>query len=275
MAHPVPQVPLNDGNTMPQLGLGVWKANDAEAREAVREALSLGYRSIDTAVMYRNEAGVGAGIRDAGLARRELFVTTKVWNSEQGSTACRKSLETSLSRLGLDYVDLLLIHWPAPKQDKYLETWQTLIALKAEGLTRSIGVANFNPPHLQRLIRETGVPPVLNQIELHPYFQQTSLHRVNTDLGLRTESWSPLAKGRALDDEVILDIAAKHGKTPAQVVVRWHLDRGLIVIPKSITPSRIRSNAEVFDFQLDAQDLAAISQLDRGLRLGPDPEALD
>lgn len=272
MPNVSPLVALNDGNTMPQLGLGVWKASDEQARMAVREALAIGYRSIDTATMYKNEAGVGAGIRDAGLPRSEVFVTTKVWNTDQGAQATRKSLEASLARLGLDYVDLFLIHWPAPMQDQYVETWRTLIALKREGLTRSIGVANFNPPHLQRLIDETGEKPVLNQIELHPYFQQHSLRQANAALDIHTECWSPLAKGQVLDEGLVAAIAAKHGKTPGQVVIRWHLDHGLIVIPKSITPTRIRSNFNVFDCHLDADDMSAIAKLDRGLRLGPDPE---
>ncbi len=267
-----PLTPLNDGNRMPQLGLGVWRASNEEARMAVREALSCGYRSVDTAKIYRNEEGVGEGFRDSGLKRGEVFITTKVWNDDQGFEEAQRALDQSLKRLKLDYVDLLLIHWPAPQRDRYVDTWRALIKLKEQGLTHSIGVSNFSAAHLDRIITETGVKPVLNQIELHPYLQQRSLRAVHDRLDIRTEAWSPLAQGKVIDDPLIGKIAAKHGKTPVQAVIRWHLDNGIIVIPKSVTPSRIQSNFDVFDFTLDADDMAAFASLDRDGRLGPNPE---
>lgn len=275
MASSSPTLAFNDGKHIPQLGLGVWQASDADARTAVREALTAGYRHVDTAAIYENESGVGLGLLDAGLPRAEVFVTTKVWNKEQGLETAARALDKSLERLKLDYVDLLLIHWPTPKHDKYVDTWRALIRAREQGLARSIGVSNFNPAHLRRLLDETGVAPVLNQIELHPYLQQHELRKMHQAAGVLTESWSPLAQGEALNDAAIVAIAKKHGKTTAQVIIRWHLDNGLIVIPKSVTPARIRANFDVFDFQLDAEDLAAIAALDQGKRLGPDPEAFN
>lgn len=272
MTSTSPTVTLNDGQAMPQLGLGVWQATNDESRAAVREALACGYRSIDTAAIYGNEEGVGAGVADAGLARGDVFITTKVWNADQGYDAAQRALEQSLQRLKLDYVDLLLIHWPAPQNDRYLDTWRALIELQKRGLARSIGVSNFTAAHLGRLIAETGVKPVLNQIELHPFMQQTTLRAAHTALGIQTESWSPLAQGKIVDDATIAAIAKKHGKSAAQVVIRWHLDSALVVIPKSVTPERIRANADVFDFTLDAEDMAAFALLNRNQRLGPDPD---
>ena len=272
MSSTSPTVSFNDGNTIPQLGLGVWQASNEDARNAVREALRAGYRAIDTAAIYENEEGVGAGLIDAGLPRSDVFVTTKIWNKDQGAETAKQALAKSLSRLKLDYVDLLLIHWPSPKQGKYLDTWRAMIEMKNEGLVRSIGVSNFNPPHLQRLIDETSVTPVLNQIELHPYMQQIAMRNTHDALGIRTESWSPLSQGKALDNPEILKIASKHSKTASQVIIRWHLDQNLIVIPKSVTPSRIRSNFEVFDFALDEDDLKVIASLNRNQRLGPNPD---
>ncbi|MBK5355946.1 aldo/keto reductase [Pseudomonas sp. TH41] len=271
MSHEQPMIKLSDGNRIPQLGLGVWLASPEEARAAVSHALQSGYRHVDTAAVYDNEEGVGAGIRDSGVDRAEVFVTTKVWNANQGFDAATKAFDESLKRLRLDYVDLLLIHWPAPSRDLFVDTWKALIRAKEQGKVRSIGVSNFNLDHLQRLIDETGVVPVLNQIELHPFFQQGDLRHSHNQLNIRTQSWSPLGQGQVLNNPVICEIAAKHGRTAAQVIIRWHLELGLIAIPKSVTPARIRENYKVFDFNLDAEDMAAIAKLDSGLRVGPDP----
>lgn len=267
-----PTLQLNDGRHIPQIGLGVWHANHDETVTAVREALLAGYRHVDTAASYRNEGGVGQGLRESGVPRDEVFVTTKIWNEAQGAVATRAALFESLERLKLDRVDLLLIHWPAPERNLFVETWQTLIDLQKAGLASSIGVSNFTADHIQRLIQETGTTPGINQIELHPYLQQRPLREVHAHLGILTQAWSPLAQNLALADATIQRIAAKHGKTPAQIVIRWHLDNQGVVIPKSITPSRIRANLEVFDFALDADDLASIRSLDADRRLGPDPE---
>lgn len=269
-----PIIKLHDGNLMPQLGLGVWQASIEETQLAVSKALEVGYRSIDTAAIYKNEEGVGQALKSAHVARDELFITTKLWNSDQDNP--QQALEASLKKLQLEYVDLYLIHWPDPAQDRYVSAWRELIALKEQGLTRSIGVCNFNIPHLQRLIDETGVAPTVNQIELHPLLQQRQTHAWNAIHHIATESWSPLAQGGdgVFDQPVIRELAQKYGKTPAQIVIRWHLDCGLIVIPKSVTPARIRENFEVFDFKLQKDELTAISKLDSGKRLGPDPDAI-
>lgn len=267
-----PLLAFSDGQQIPQLGLGVWQASTEQTVSAVREALLAGYRHIDTAAIYGNEEGVGAGLRESCVPRNEVFITTKVWNDAQGAPSTRQALLQSLERLKLDYVDLLLIHWPVPQRNLYVETWQAMIELSREGLVRSIGVSNFTTTNLKRLIDETGVTPVLNQIELHPYLQQHDLRQAHAELAILTESWSPLAQNHALDELTIGRIAAKHGKTPAQVIIRWHLDNGFIVIPKSVTPARIRENLDVFNFTLDADDLLVIARLERNGRLGPDPE---
>lgn len=268
----VPSIALNDSRSIPQLGLGVWQVPDAQATDAVTEALAAGYRLIDTAAVYQNERGVGAALAAADVPRESLFITTKVWNSDQGYDETLRAMESSLERLGLDYVDLYLIHWPTPSKERYVDTWRALVRLQQEGRARSIGVSNFHVPHLERAIEATGVVPALNQIELHPYLQQRELRAFHAKHGIETESWSPLAQGQIVDDPVIAAIAAKHGKSPAQVVIRWHLDNGLIVIPKSVTPARIRENIGVFGFRLDDEDLAGLAALDAGRRLGPDPD---
>lgn len=267
-----PTLRLNDGRQIPQLGFGTWQIDDREAPETVGRALATGYRLIDTAAAYDNETGVGAAIRASGVPRDEVFVTTKVWNDAQGFDAARRACEESLTRLGLDAVDLLLIHWPAPRQDRYVDTWRALIRLKEEGRARSIGVSNFLPAHLERIVRETGVTPALNQIELHPRFQQAALRKVHAEREIVTESWSPLGRGGILDAPAIVAAAKKHGRTPAQIALRWHLDSGLVTIPKSSNPARIAENFAILDFRLDADDLKAIAGLDdRGGRIGPDP----
>ncbi|WP_205853776.1 aldo/keto reductase [Phenylobacterium deserti] len=270
----VSSIALSDGRTIPQLGLGVWQSPADLTAQVVRTAIQAGYRSIDTAMIYRNEAAVGEGVRSADVPREDLFITTKLWNDDQGYDQALWAFEASLKRLEMDYVDLYLIHWPAPKQGKYLDSWRALIRLQEEGRARSIGVSNFMPEHLRRIVAETGVSPVLNQIELHPRFQQTDQRAIHVGMGIVTESWSPLGQGSLLENETLEAIAAKHGKTPAQVIIRWHIDQGLVVIPKSVNPERIAQNIDVFDFSLDDEDMQAIRKLDSTSgRLGPDPLA--
>lgn len=268
----VPAITFNDGKTIPQLGLGVWQASDDVTDPAVAAALTAGYRHIDTAAIYGNERGVGRGIAQSGVPRGDVFVTTKLWNSDQGFDSAVRALDKSLDRLGTDYVDLYLIHWPSPQRNAYVDSWKALIRLREEGRARSIGVSNFQPEHLQRIVDETGAAPALNQIEVHPRFQQKDVRAANEKHGVRTECWSPLGSGRLLGDAAIGRIAAKHGRTPAQVIIRWHLQEGLIVIPKSVTPARIAENFKVFDFALDAEDMAALAALDsKNGRTGPNP----
>lgn len=262
---------FSDGNSIPQIGLGVWQATQEQAAASVCHALKSGYRHIDTAAIYQNEEGVGQGIKQSGVARDEIFVTTKVWNDAQGYEEATAALNASLERLQLDYVDLLLIHWPTPKQDRFVDTWRAFIAAQKAGKVRSIGVSNFNADHLQRLIDETNVAPVINQIELHPYLQQAELRAFHHEHHIVTQAWSPLGQGEVLNDAVIGAIASVHGKTPAQIIIRWHMQLGNVVIPKSVTPSRIESNFQVFDFELSNQEMAQIAQLDQGRRMGPDP----
>ncbi|MEA9985578.1 MULTISPECIES: aldo/keto reductase [Subtercola] len=270
-----PLVTLNNGVTIPQLGLGVYKVTDDEAITAVGSALDAGYRHIDTATLYDNEVGVGRAVASSSVPRDEIFVTTKVFQDRHGYDEARRSFDDSLARLGLDYVDLFLIHWPAPRQNLYVETWRALEKIQADGLARSIGVSNFHPHHLERLANETSVVPSVNQIELHPWLPQTEVRAYNDQHAIVTEAWSPLARGRVLDNPVLDALAAKHGRTPAQVVLRWHIQLGNVVIPKSVTPSRIASNIDVFDFALDADDLAAIASLESGERTGRDPDLVD
>ncbi len=270
-----PTLTLNDGNTIPQLGLGVYKASNDEAAGAVGVAFEVGYRHVDTATLYNNEVGVGQAIARSTIPRSELFITTKVYQDSHGFDEARRSFGESLDRLGLDYVDLYLIHWPAPKQDLYVETWRSLEQIQADGLARSIGVSNFHPHHLERLANETSVVPSVNQIELHPWLPQRAVREYNDAHGIVTEAWSPLARGRILANPVLDRIAEKHGKTPAQVVIRWHLELGNVVIPKSVTPSRIAENFDVFGFVLDDDDFAQIATLESGERTGKDPDFVD
>ena len=268
----VPDVTLNDGARMPQLGFGVWRVSADETERVVGEALRVGYRSIDTAAMYGNEEGVGRAVRASGVPRDQVFVTSKLWNDSHGYDAAVKAFDESQQRLGLDYVDLYLIHWPVPSRDLYVETFRALVRMVGEGRLRTAGVSNFEPEHLRRVIDEVGVTPAVNQVELHPYLPQTELRAFHAEHGIATEGWRPLGYGRdLLREPTVARVAEKHGRTPAQAVLRWHLQRGHIVIPKSATPSRIRENLDVFDFELDDNDMAAFAELDSGHRLGLHP----
>ncbi|WP_230316210.1 aldo/keto reductase [Conexibacter sp. W3-3-2] len=268
----VPTVTLDGDVQIPQLGFGVWQVPPKETYQAVAEALRVGYRHIDTAAAYGNEAGVGQALRASGIDRDDVFITTKCFNDDHGKDQATAALKRSLQQLELDHVDLYLIHWPVPSQDRYVETWEAFVEAREQGLVRSIGVSNFNPAHLQRLVDETGVTPAINQVELHPYFQQTGLRREHEDLGIATEAWSPLAQGQVFEDDTLAGIAERHGRTVSQVVVRWHLQLGNVVIPKSVTPSRIAENYDVLSFHLTEADMEAIAALDAGRRIGPDPE---
>jgi 2,5-diketo-D-gluconate reductase A len=275
----VPNVTLTNGVEMPQLGFGVWQVPQEEAAEAVGHALAAGYRSIDTATIYRNEEGVGQAVADSGLPREELFVTTKLWNGSSETwtrDAVLREYDASLARLGLDYVDLYLVHWPRPMRDDYLTILSAFGELAESGRARAVGTSNFHPDHLRRVIDETGVVPAVNQIELHPYLQQSELRALHAEHGIVTEAWSPLGQGKGLlDDPVLGQLARKHDRTPAQVVLRWHVQVGNVVIPKSVTPSRIKENIDVFDFDLDDEDLTAITNLDSGTRFGANPDTFD
>jgi 2,5-diketo-D-gluconate reductase A len=267
----IPTVALHDGVEIPQLGFGVFQVPPEETQEVVETALASGYRHIDTAAAYRNERGVGEAIASAGLARDEVFLTTKLWNSEQGFDSTLAAFDQSLERLGTDHVDLYLIHWPMPGEDRYVDTWRAFEQIHAEGRARSIGVSNFRVEDLERLRGEAGKLPTVNQIELHPSLQQAELRAWHAEHDVATEAWSPLAQGALLDDDTIVTIAAHREKTPAQVILRWHLQLGNVVIPKSVTAERIRENIEIFDFELSEDDMAAIARLDVGERTGPDP----
>ncbi|MGW1075798.1 aldo/keto reductase [Streptomyces sp. NPDC002537] len=261
---------------MPRLGYGVWQVPDDQAAEAVTTALEAGYRSVDTAAVYGNERGVGKALAASDVPRAELFVTTKVWNADHGHDAALRAFDASLDRLGLDYVDLYLVHWPVPSRNTFVETYRALEEILADGRAKAIGVCNFHPAHLERLLAETSVVPAVNQIELHPNLAQSELRALHARHGIATEAWSPLGQGKGLlSDPVIGGIAGRLGRTPAQVVLRWHLQLGNVAIPKSVTPSRIRENIDVFGFELDEKDMAAIAGLDNGTRLGPDPDEFD
>lgn len=265
-------ISLNDDRVIPQIGLGVWQIPNNAVPTAVQVALDAGYRHIDTAAAYENEEGVGRGMRELGIAREEIFLTTKVWNDDQGYDEALRAIDLSLKRLKVSFVDLCLIYWPSPGRDLYADTWRALVRAREEGLARSIGVSNFEVEHLDRIIGETGVTPVLNQIELHPRFQQRRLRQTNAQRGIKTEAWSPLGRGRLLTDPVIERIARKHERTPAQIIIRWHIDSDVIVIPKSMNANRIQENFAVFDFALEAEDIAAIGKLDDvDGRIGPNP----
>lgn len=265
---------MSDGLSIPQLGLGVYKVPDADTPAVVQAALDAGYRHIDTATLYDNETGVGLGIDDSGIERDDIFVTTKVWNDDHGFDRTLRAFDASMDRLGLDRLDLYLIHWPCPQQNLFVPTWRALIRLSEEGRVSSIGVSNFHIHHLQRIIDETGVLPVVNQVELHPWLQQNELRAFHERHNIRTEAWSPLARGRAVTDATLALIGERHGVSAAQVALRWHLQQGNIVIPKSTSPERIRANADVFDFELTDADLDAIADLDAGERTGRDPDDL-
>ena len=273
MAHAtaIPALRLHDGVEIPRLGFGVFQVPPAETQKVVETALEIGYRHIDTAAAYRNEAGVGAAIEASGLRREEVFVTTKLWNSEQGYDSTMRAFERSLRELGMDRVDLYLIHWPVPSGDRYLDTWRAFERIRSEGGARTIGVSNFRVEDLERLRAEAVTLPTVNQIELHPQLQQRELRAWHAEHEIATEAWSPLAQAEILDEATIGRIAADRSRTPAQVVLRWHLQLGNVVIPKSATPERIRENVEIFDFELSEEEMEAIARLDAGRRTGPDP----
>jgi 2,5-diketo-D-gluconate reductase A len=268
----VPSVRLHDGVEIPQLGFGVFQIPSEDTQEAVEHALETGYRHIDTAAAYGNEDGVGRAIHSSGIPREQIFVTTKLWNSDQGFDEALAAFDASLSRLDTDYVDLYLIHWPLPAKDRFVETWRAFERIHDDGRARTIGVSNFRIEDLERLEDETDTRPTVNQIELHPNFPQGELRSWHDEHGVVTEAWSPLAKGDVLEDRTIAEIAQAHGRTPAQTILRWHLQLGNVVIPKSVTPGRIRENFDLFDFELSAHEMETMAALDRGDRIGPDPE---
>jgi 2,5-diketo-D-gluconate reductase A len=263
-----PMITLNDGAVMPRIGLGLWQAPDDDAARVVRDAVAAGYRAVDTAMFYHNERGVGEGLRSV---ETPIHLTTKLWNDDQGYDRALFAFEASLKRLGRDHVDLYLIHWPAQKRGLYVETWKAFVRLRQEGRALSIGVSNFNGEQVDRLVAETGVAPVLNQIEAHPRLPQQTLRREMAERGVAVQAWSPFGTGALLSDPVLAAIGAKHGKSVAQVILRWHLDNGFMAVPKSVNPDRMRQNLDVLDFALDADDHAQIADLEDGTRTGPDP----
>ena len=270
-----PSVPLNDGNSIPTVGFGVFKVPAAEAERAVETALQAGYRHIDTAAVYGNERETGRAVAASGVPRDELYLVTKLWNSEQGYDSTLAAFDVSMERLGLDYLDLYLVHWPMPKLNKFVDTFKAFAHLRDQGRIRSIGVSNFEPEHLTALVDATGIVPAVNQVELHPRLPQAELREVHARLGIATEAWGPLGQGSLLTDPAVTAVAETLGRTTAQVLIRWHIQLGNIVIPKSVNPERIASNFDVFDFELSENDMASISSLDDGNRLGPDPRTFD
>lgn len=268
----IPAVTLNNGVKMPQIGFGVFRIPEGETMSAVLSAIEAGYRGIDTASLYGNETAVGRAVARGGLPREQLFITTKLWNDDQGYVSTFRAFDESLRRLGLDYVDLYLIHWPVPAKSAYLDTWKAFEEIRASGRARAIGVSNFQPWHLQPILDRRGIVPAVNQVELHPAFQQQEVRAFDWAHGIVTEAWSPLAQGDILADPVITALSRRYGKTPAQIVLRWHIELGNVVTPKSVTLSRIRENIDIFDFSLADEDVAAIRALDRGARTGPDPD---
>jgi 2,5-diketo-D-gluconate reductase A len=267
----IPRLRLNDGHMIPALGLGIWQVPADRTAAVVAEAIGLGYRLIDGAAIYGNEAGLGQGVRASGLPRDQVFVTTKVWNSDQGHDQTLRAVEASLARLGMAQVELCLIHWPVPAADRYVDTWRALIRLRDEGRVRSIGVSNFLAPQLERLVGETGVVPVLNQIELNPRLQQAELRALHDRMGIVTQSWTPLGQGRSFDAAPVQAVARRTGKSPAQVILRWHLQLGVSVIPRSTRAEGQAENLDLFDFALTEAEMAAMASLDEGARCGPDP----
>jgi 2,5-diketo-D-gluconate reductase A len=274
-----PSITLNDGSAMPQVGLGVWQTPPDDTERAVAAALDAGYRHIDTAAGYFNEREVGHAVTSSGVPREDVFVTTKLWNADQGYDSTLKAFDASMKRLAFsgsdDYLDLYLIHWPMPEKNAFVDTFKAFAHLRDQGRIRSIGVSNFEPEHLRILVDGTGIVPAVNQIELHPLLQQHELREVHAQQGIATEAWSPLGQGSLLSNPAVAAVAEAHGKTPAQVLIRWHIQLGNIVIPKSVTPERIVSNFDVFDFELSEQDMASISSLGNGTRLGPDPRTFN
>ena len=267
-----PTLPLHDGRTIPQLGYGVWQVDADIAEDVVGQALAAGYRHIDTAMIYGNEEGVGRAIAGSGIPREEIFVTTKLWNEDHGHDSALKAIDASLERLGLEYVDLYLIHWPCPRKGLFPDTYRALETLYREGRVRAIGVSNFQPAQLDRLLQTAEVVPAVNQVELHPWLQQEELRRKHKELGIMTEAWSPLGRGQVLDDPVIKACAEEHGRTPAQVIRRWHMQLGHVAIPKASSEARIRENFDVFCFELSERDMAALAGLERGHRTGSHPD---
>lgn len=266
-----PRLAMNDGRSLPQIGFGLWQVPAERTASVIREGLAAGYRLVDGAAIYGNESGLGEGLRTTDVPRDDIFVTTKVWNDRQGRDEARRAVEESLERIGLDRIDLILIHWPCPDRGLYLDTWKTLIDLRDEGRVTSIGVSNFHRPQLERIIGETGVVPVLNQIELHPRLQQSDLRAFHAENGIITQSWTPLGQGRSFDAGPIRDAAARTGKSPAQVILRWHVQLGCSVIPRSTRAAGLAENLDIFDFSLTEAEMAAIATLDTGERTGPDP----